>query len=325
MSELHSDPDSELNPAQQEVLERLGATPAQRREFEPGIGEEIRFMLQSHLEEFLNELGPDVISADDPLWVSKNKLEEAHGCEGFLLARAAEEFAWTPAIAKGIVAHKAVELSITGNRRSHPLDLINEAIASLTDMGRGVGDWLQTCSEAEVNELRAQANTHLCGFLDCWPPLQTRWSPRTEVPLRAELSSGRIVISGKPDLMVGRARGLTAGVVIVDYKTGAKRSSHRPDLRFYALLETLRVGTPPRLLATSYLDSGTLQTEEVTEEVLESAALRTIDGIKILAKLRADDSNPRLIASIACRWCPAADGCEVGQRFLNDEDDDLDL
>ena len=71
------------------------------------------------------------------------------------------------------------------------------------------------------------------------------------------------MLSGKVDLTVGRADGLRAGKVLVDLKTGGFSPSHREDLRFYALVETLRLGVPPRLLATYYLDGGRLQQEAV--------------------------------------------------------------
>ena len=80
-----------------------------------------------------------------------------------------------------------------------------------------------------------------------------------------------IVLSGKPDLTLGQPDGTVAGKVIIDFKTGGFSPSHREDLRFYALLEALRI-LPPRLLATYYLDQGRVHSEEVTHDLLLSAA-----------------------------------------------------
>ena len=67
---------------------------------------------------------------------------------------------------------------------------------------------------------------------------------------------GQVRLSGRPDLTIGQAQGALAGKVIVDFKTGRMHGSHVADLRFYALIDTIRIGTPPRMLATSYLDIG---------------------------------------------------------------------
>ena len=63
---------------------------------------------------------------------------------------------------------------------------------------------------------------------------------------------------------------------------------HRDDLRFYALIETVRMGVPPRALATYYLDAARVEVEEVTPAVLDAALARTIDGTrKLIEVLRA--------------------------------------
>jgi hypothetical protein len=77
-----------------------------------------------------------------------------------------------------------------------------------------------------------------------------------EGKVRAELFDARVVLSGKTDLALGQADGTTAGKVLIDFKTGGFSPAHIDDLRFYALLETLKIGTPPRLLASYYLEAG---------------------------------------------------------------------
>ena len=115
-------------------------------------------------------------------------------------------------------------------------------------------------------------------FLECFPRLEPRWRPVAESRLRADLNDDRIVLSGKVDLTVGRAEGVRAGKVLIDLKTGGFAPSHRDDLRFYALIETLRLGVPPRLLASYYLDGGRLQDEVVSEDTLAVAFERVVGG-----------------------------------------------
>jgi hypothetical protein len=184
-----------------------------------------------------------------------------------------------------------------------------------------VGAWLQTATPTEINDVRAQANSHLTLFQECWPPLERRWRPATEVPLRADLFEGRIVLSGRPDLTLGRADGQRAGKVIVDFKTGSTSPGHRHDLHFYALLDLLRIGTPPRLLVTYYLDRAELHSEEVTEDLLDAAIRRTIAGARQVIGLRFEGREPSFRPGPGCRWCPLINECEQGSSHLNDTDD----
>ena len=87
-----------------------------------------------------------------------------------------------------------------------------------------------------------------------------------EAPVRAEFAEGKIILSGKVDLSLGKPYGNTAGKVLIDFKTGAFYPSHREDLRFYALLESIRLGVPPRMVATYYLDRSDFSIEHVTEK-----------------------------------------------------------
>ena len=47
----------------------------------------------------------------------------------------------------------------------------------------------------------------------------------------------------------------------------------------------MKLGTPPRALATYYLESTHIDTEDVTEALLEVARTRTIDGTRRYAQL----------------------------------------
>jgi len=114
--------------------------------------------------------------------------------------------------------------------------------------------------------------------------------------------AGRVLLRGKVDLALGRAEGTQAKVLIVDFKTGRPLPVHTDDLRFYALLETLRVGVPPYRLATFSLDSGTGVSEDVDEQVLLAAARRTVAGVARLIELE-EGRDALLRAGPACRWC----------------------
>ena len=158
-------------------------------------------------------------------------------------------------------------------------------------------------------------------FFECFPRLSPKWRPVTESTLIVDLAGGRIRLRGKVDLTLGRARGTTAGKVVIDLKTGAPNPAHRDDLRFYALLDTIRVGIPPRLVASFYLDLGEARTEVVTEDLLDATVARTVDAARRLAALRAGTAEPVYRPSYACRWCVALPTCTVGRAWLTDDGD----
>ena len=139
--------------------------------------------------------------------------------------------------------------------------------------------------------------------------------------MRAELHGGLIVLSGKPDLTLGQPDGTVAGKVIVDFKTGRFSPTHREDLRFYALLEALRI-LPPRLLATYYLDQGQVHAEEVTHDLLLSAAARVVDGAYRYVELVTGERQTTVAPGPACRWCPVRPDCEEGTAYLDDVSED---
>jgi hypothetical protein len=135
--------------------------------------------------------------------------------------------------------------------------------------------------------------------------------------------SGTIVLGGKSDLTLGRAELGESRKVIIDLKTGGAWPNHMDELRFYALLETLRTGIPPRLIAGFYLDAGRAVPEHVTIETLSSAMRRTLDGIgRAVELLEGRDAIKRPQSS--CRWCPLATQCEEGSAWLEEQSADRD-
>jgi hypothetical protein len=307
-------PSGSLNPAQAEVLEALGARPHERPAFDPRL----RQVLRAELED---RLGPVAATVPDGerLWVSKHLLSSVHGCEGLFLARDSEPFAWTPASARGAVAHKAIELAISWQGDPAPGLLVDEGLARLVQVPGTLGEYLAQLGPGERAELHAAATERVSMFQECFPRLEPRWRPVPESRLRADLCHDRVVLAGKVDLTVGRAEGVRAGKVLIDLKTGGFSPHHVDDLRFYAVVEALRLGVPPRLLATYYLDGGRLQAETVTEALLEVTVERIVRGVTAAAELRAGERAPNLRPGPPCRWCPAAASCDPGRRWLEDD------
>jgi hypothetical protein len=308
-----------LNPAQQQLLDALGASPDDRPTFDPELGRQLRSQLEDGLEPLLPVL--DTIGIDQ-LWVTKHKVAAVLGCEVRFLAEDELGFdGWTVPRARGTVAHRAIELSMHVRGEPVPATLVDHALALLTESNNGMGDWLQTITELQRAELRGSAIDHVCAFLETWPPLEPRWRPRSESKVRVDLFDERITLAGKVDLTLGAAEGDRAGKVLVDLKTGGFSPVHLDDLRFYALLDAIRVGVPPRKVASHYLESGNLLPEVVTAAMLQSAAARVVDAIDRWLELRAGRRTAVVKVGPVCRWCPVVETCDAGRQHLAAVDD----
>jgi len=299
-----------LTPAQNRVVVDLMAIGEPRPRFDPDLGGALRNRLERTLAGVAESLG------DDQLWVRKHDLSQVHTCEGHFVAEQGG-FGWNARTAAGTVVHKALELSVSARGEPSPLDLVDHAMAALAadDHARSPRPYLLSAPELELAELRARANEVVAKFVECWPPLLPAWSPRTETGIGADLCAGRVVLWGRVDLALGRAAGNEARVLLVDLNTGRGHPGHLDDLRFYALVQTLRVGVPPFRVATYYLDTATFHAEDVTTDVLETGVRRVVDGVRKMARLRDPAAVAALSPGPACGYCAAGTVCEAAAAY----------
>lgn len=307
-----------LTPAQQELNDALRG--GERPIFQRQLAADLRADLEAGLQELAGPI--DALSLA-PLWINKHALNSIHGCEVRYLAEQAAGFeGWTIPMARGSVAHRAIELSMHVRGAPVPAALVDHAMVRMAGDDNGLGQFLQSLPELDRAALRGEAVDRVCAFLEQWPPLQPVWRPRSESRVRVELCGERVSLGGKVDLAVGHAEataeGARAGKVLVDFKTGAFNPDHLHDLRFYALLETIALSVPPRRIANHYLESGRLIVEDVTEAMLHSAARRVLDAVARAVELAgATGAAPVLKPGAACRWCPALASCETGRSHLS--------
>ncbi len=288
------------------MIELLGRT-AEESPLPEGIAGELQQELHAGIADLAAELDPA-----DPVFVSKHALATIHGCEAHHLGGSGE-FEWTVANARGTVAHKAIEVMVHFRGEPFPGHLVDESIArQINDEHSSLGAFLARLPEYDRAELRAEAVAKVAAFQECFPPLSDRWRPVVESRSRVELFGGRVILSGKTDLTLGRA----PNKVIVDLKTGWVNAAHREDLRFYALVETLKLGQPPRKLASYYLDSARTHPEQVTEGTLHTATRRTIDGVRRMIEIGKLDEPATKRPGPQCRWCALQPACEEGTAAL---------
>ncbi len=310
--------DATLNPAQVATLAALGAGDTGARTAHPGdLAARLRTRIEGALAGVVDDLDPE-----RPLVITKRTLNGVHGCQARYLHEKDEPFEITVPIVRGTIAHKALELAVNWPGPPLPLDLVDAAVERIGASDHWAADWVATAPPADRAELRGAVVEIVNKFLESWPPLTPAMRPTTEAKLSTTLCDGRIVLRGQVDLTLGQAvgSGNQARKIIVDYKTGGHSPEHRADLRFYALVEALRLGVPPRLGVTAYLNSAELECEEITAGILDATAARVTDGIGMELGLADGTLQATRRPSGACRWCALAETCSPGQEYLADFD-----
>jgi CRISPR/Cas system-associated exonuclease Cas4 (RecB family) len=301
-----------LAPAQRDVVDDLLQFGRPRPTFDEELPLRLLDRLEQGLQPAIDRLGPVELT------VNKTMLAQVHACEAHHLAEADEPFGWTVASARGTVAHRALELAVFRPEQAPPLALVDETINRLVESGDDwtPRDFLRAASQAEIAELRSAACDIVTKFQECFPPLAASWRPRLESSCRVDLGGGTIVLRGKVDLALGRPVGNEARVLIVDVKTGRPYPTHLDDLRYYALLETLRSKVPPFRVASYYLEAARWQAEDITEELLEVAVRRVVAGVEKLVELRLGERAPTTSPGPACGYCRLRTECAGAQDWL---------
>jgi PD-(D/E)XK nuclease superfamily len=304
-------PPAELSPLQNKTLGLLRRS-ADPVVFDASFVASLRADVEDAFAGFHERLG------DETLFISKHRLSSVLGCEVQHLHD--DAFTWSPAVAGGQVAHRAIQLMVNWRGDPVPADVVDEAIARLADEDSGLGAWIEAMSEADRADLHGVAVDKLIKFQECFPPLDRRAAPTVESSVRWPLD-GPIVLSGKVDLAIGRPAGAESRKVIIDLKTGWVSPRHREDLRFYALVETLRTHVPPRKIASFYLDAGEPVVEDVTERTLLTASRRMLDAVNAEIELKVEEREPVKRPGVSCRWCPLHVDCIEGQAYLAESDE----
>lgn len=295
-----------MTPAQERVWRDLLAVGRPR----PPADLELAPALRAELEEGTApaaELVPD----GGRLWVNKSALS-ALECDGRFLDREDTPFVWTVATVRGQLAHTAVEIDTEGRRARHPDEVLSYAWDAFARRGDGAGAFLARLDGPEADALRSHVRKRLLAFRECFPLLPAAARARTEVPFTVALHGGRIVLKGVPDLVVGRATRTHRRMQLVDVKTGLRSRSHRMELRFYALLATLKLGVAPFRVATYYLDEADWEHEDVEASGLEQAMralVRCVHRAAVLTFRRPEEDALHLVPGPGCRWCGRAPEC----------------
>lgn len=310
-------------PAQTRVRDELLAWGAERPVVDPDLALELRAALEEGARAVFERHGHDVGDGgrdryDDTVWVSKSRLDRLV-CDGLYRAALEEPFTYNAAIAVGTISHRAIELDHATRRAHTPEQVVAKVWHEVvTQPGDQLAVFANGLDDMAAAGLRQEVEQLLTEHRDVWPPLPSQLHVRMEQQIRVELLGGRVVLLGTPDLTLGRVRDDRARMLLVDLKTGFRRPEvERQELRFYALLLTLKYGQPPFRWAAHYVAEGAWDVEDLRPELLDTAVRRVVDSIDQAVRLAEEDAEERLRTGRWCRFCPRRDSCPA---FLSQGD-----
>lgn len=302
--------------AQQRVVDDLLGWHDERPVVPDGYADE----LEERLEQAIAPAAAR-IPAGERLWLSKGSLD-ALVCDGRYLDQKETPFEVHPRMIAGTLAHRAVELDQGSRREALPDQIVTHAWDDLATRPGSYGDAMQSTDRLAASALRHQSAQELLEFRDTFPLLPPAVAVRSEVKLRATLAGGSVVLSGVPDLVIGEARDHRARLLLIDLKTGQRyENKERQDLRFYALLATLKYRQFPFRWATFYLAEGDWDAEDHRAELVDGVVRRigtAIDRLVTLTFDRPDAADLQLNGGPQCRFCTRRPDCPAA---VHDQDD----
>ncbi len=297
----------QLTDPQRQTLQRLIGT-GDRPVFPADVAQRLR----DRIEEAVRSL-----DLPEPLWLGKEKLNDLGRCEGTFLSRLAGEappFEHGRASATGVLQHRAIEVVVGAREPLDPHAAAELAASRTLEKEERFAEFWRGLAAPERDDILMEVVRRTILFEGSFPPLRElrrELSPATELSIRAELLGGALVLSGKPDLLLGapdRLEPMRATRLAIDLKTGGAYPQYAEDNRLYALVLALRFGVPPFRVASFFLEGGTWQAEDVTEDTLFHAADRVIDAARSAASMRSG-RDPSLTAGPWCGWCPRVQVC----------------
>jgi hypothetical protein len=234
------------------------------------------------------------------MFLTKHKLVVATRCEGCLFAESTQPY---PGMSKpaaiGNVAHKAIQLSHTHTGIS-PAESVRTAVDALMQTDDGFREYWVGANAAIQSDVHTQSVSFTTTFLDSFPPLLDEWAPRFEEPIQARV--GRLVLSSRPDLVIGRADD-NPGLLLIDLKTGQIRDEHDDEAAFYALAAALRYRLAPWRSTVYSLASGEWTEAAVTEEQLVAITEKVVAAAVAQAEVLTGRRPPVIVDGADCRFC----------------------
>lgn len=298
-----------LTPRQIRVLDDLIALGATRPVAPPELVDEVRSRIQAGTQGALARW------TERSLYVTKSQVLTALRCEGQLVANTSEpRSATTGAMVMGTIAHLAIQLSYTHpDRTVH--EYVKQAVLASRKSDEALNNWWLDADPAEQSALVVQLTSRVTNFLDDFPPIKDSWNPRFEEPTVAKV--GRLTLSCRPDLVLGRPRGDNKQtLLLMDFKSGDIKDEHTDEARLYALAAALRHGVPPWRSTVYSLASGDYTEPDITPDVLLDTADKLVTAVNSMVDALTETRSPTLAPGPHCRFCPAKTMCAASSTAL---------
>lgn len=272
--------------------------------------------VRADLAAHLDALGGQIPLGAPPLVLTKARIRNVLACEAGALASDAVASEMSYSLVLGnLVDRVAAAFVVTGAVPDDPFACAIESLRAERD--ERCLAWLDAASPDEIADLRHELAERAMRIAESWPPIDGQWWPRIEDRATIAFAGGRLLLSGRFDLVVG-GRNTSLERVIVELKGGLATGAHQPDLYWYALLGALRDQTAPRVVAVWSAGDGTVVTAPISAGSLESAARRVVAAATRWVEL-ALGREAEVTGHQGCRWCPALSTCATGQAWSPDE------
>jgi PD-(D/E)XK nuclease superfamily len=209
----------------------------------------------------------------------------------------------------GWVVDAAAKLATVSPRRQVTVDA---AVAFLTALGDStVADHLAELGPA-AERLTSDAAPRIDRLAASLAGVDAGWWPRVEDPVRVALAGGAVTVAGRIDIMLGGPPTGRPGV-IVEVKGGRWHDGMRADGHLYALMVALRDGQAPASAVTLVSD-GTTHVEHIRPALLQHAAERLDEAMRVAARLAAGEP-PAMLPGAHCGHCPVRADCPEGRAW----------
>jgi hypothetical protein len=245
-------------------------------------------------------------SQDEPLRLSKHVVTGLLRCPRRALS---DDKDTGDDVVVGWVVDAAAKLATVSPRRHVTVDA---AVAFLTALGDStVADHLADLGPA-AERLTAEAAPRIDRLTASLAGVDAGWWPRVEDPVRVALADGAITVAGRIDVLLGGPPTGRPGV-IVEVKGGRWHDGMRADGHLYALMVALRDGEVPTSAVTIVSD-GTTHVEHIRPALLEHAAERLDEAMRVAARLAAGEP-PAMLPGAHCGHCPVRPDCPAGRDW----------
>lgn len=298
-----------LSPVQREVAADLLALGVPRPPVDPGLAARVATLVEQRLA--------DVVEArpEGSRWLTLGKTQlDALSCDGRYLDMVATPFEWNAPTVRGQLVHRAVTLDHLTDRATAASQLLEHAWEEFRHSGDSALAWCEQAEELEVAAVKGEALTVVEEFRAVFPALPRTWNVVWEPTIVARFGAGQVAVRGKPDLRLGAPHPTERRIMLVDLKTGSPSRTDVQDMRWYALLATMKYRQAPFRVATLYLDEAAWDHRDITEDDLGAAARDLATRLRAAIRLADDPVAVQLAAGPYCRWCGLAPDCEEKAR-----------